>query len=383
VVPSNIFHYRDGEAVVEPNIEITKFEDKIVNDPVNLLGAMTLDQSLPRRPAYGTEGTAVVLRANYFDLTLKNEAQMVYRYDVQIDESGGLSRKKIHRYLELLLEQVNSKGIYAATDYASILITNTKLELLNDQASFKIIIHDRLEAPFPAAVDGEDPERQAARKRRTRTLNIKYAMAYSLAELYSFVNAEQHGALYTANGDLIQAMNIIFGRAANLQSTIANVGQTFYPFTHTFGNHPNAESTNLGHGLVALRGYFSSVRPAPQRILVNLNVCSGAFYEPGVLRTLMVVFMQGKDPDNPFHLRELSKFIKGLKVVTKYTKETDSKGDEKVVHKVNSVLGLATVPKLGANCQDVTFSWVNEAGDPVTSNVEQYFKRSLSPSFLN
>jgi eukaryotic translation initiation factor 2C len=341
---------------------------------------MTLDQGLPRRPDYGTAGKPITLRANYFDLCLKDKSQLLYRYDIQIEPSEGVGRKKVRRCLQLLLHQAVFKGVSAASDYASMLITDSKLPLTIDGRSFKITVYHEFETPFPAAVAGETRERRDARQRRTHTLRIRYSTAYAVAELYSYVNAEQHGASLTTKDDLVQALNIVFKRAANLQPTVSNLGQNkFYPFSHQMGTHPNTESMDLGHGLLALRGYFSSVRLAPQRVLVNLNVSCGAFYQPGALHTLMDAFMQNRDRSNESCLRELSAFIKGLKVCTRYTKERDSNGVEKSVLRVKSILGLATLPRLGANCLDIMFPWKNDSGSSVSSTVKEYFKQSLFP----
>jgi eukaryotic translation initiation factor 2C len=380
IMPSDHSLYSEGYPVATPDQNITEFENATVNDPANIPGAMTLDQTLPRRPAYGTEGRAVTLHSNYFIMNLKNKNQLVHRYDVNVEPSVGLSLKKKRRYFELLLEQAVLKDEDVATDYSTILITNSKLQLTNNEMSFETVIHDKLEAVFPAAVSGENPERQAARKRRTRTLKIRHSNMYSIAELYSYVNSEHQSETYAAKGDLIQALNIIFCRAANSQSTITNVGQNkFYPFSDQLVTHSNTESMDLGDGLIALRGYFSSVRPASQRILVNLNVSNGAFYKPGPISTLMDAFMRTRNRNDTLSLRELSMFIKGLRVITQYNKKMDSNGVEKSVLKVESVLGLATSPRLGANCLDLTFLWKNSSGSLVTSNVEQYFKQSLRP----
>jgi len=346
------------------------------------MGALSLDQPLPRREAYGTEGRPVVLRTNYFNLTLRSKSQLVYRYDVQVEPSDGVSRKKVRRYMELLLEQAIFTGINAVTDYSTIVITDAKLKLLNDPSSFQITIHERPEEPFPAPTSEEAAERRTARTKRTRTLKIRYATPYSIDELFSFAGAQSQPTSYTAKGDVVQALNIILSGAANKQNYIANAGQNkFYPYEDVYGNHQNYERQSLRWGLLALRGYYSSVRVGPQRVLVNLNVSSGAFYEPGPINQLMDNFLQGKDKTNSRTLRELSAFIKGLKVVTRHVKEKNHQGEEVLVRKVRSVLGLATSPRIGANCQEIKFSWTNAAGVSAVTNVEQYFKQSMYLTF--
>jgi eukaryotic translation initiation factor 2C len=311
-------------------------------------------------------------------LILKKKNQLLYRYDVHIEPSEGLSKKKIRRYLELLLKQDIFKRVETATDYRSILIANANLNLTGNEATFRIVWYDEIEEPFPPATAGEAPELTAERRRRLRTLKVKYVNSLSIQELYTYVNAEQEG-IYSARGDLVQALNIIFGRAPNFDQTIANVGQNkFYPFTNGFKTVANVESVELTGGLVALRGYYSSVRLAPRRVLVNLNVLAGAFYKPGKLHELMEQFMAGKSTRDVRNLRELSAFIKGLKVFTTYFKEKNAEGVEHAPRKVKSVLGLVHDPHIGANCRQVEFRWTNKKGDKEQINVEQYFIRSKS-----
>ena len=48
---------------------------------------------------------------------------------------------------------------------------------------------------------------------------------------------------------------------------------------------------SLGAGLQAWRGFSSSVRPAHKSLMVNVNICTTAFYTPGNLAEQMVAFM--------------------------------------------------------------------------------------------
>jgi eukaryotic translation initiation factor 2C len=374
---SNIFFRREGQPIPQPNPEITKFEDATIKDPSNTFGSLTLEDALPRRPAYCTEGKAIVVRTNFYNVTLKNSNQVLYRYQVDIEPDAGLSRKKIRRYMELFLGQSLFSKTAAASDYGKTVYTNSKLDLgSSDRTTFKIVLHDRYEAPFPAATPNEDAGRQAARKRRERTLKIQLVNSYSVSELFKYVSASSFSGAYTAKEDVRQALNIVFARAPNFEANISSMGQNkFFPFNHTFGNHANFESMDLGAGLLALRGYYSSVRLGPQRVLLNLNVASAAFYEPGPLHQLMNKFVGRKDKTNRRVLQDLSSFIKGLKVLTKYTTEKDASGKTINVQKVKSVYGLA--PSLGENSQTHRFEWEKTPGKKVTTTVEQFFQQSM------
>lgn len=319
-----------------------------------------------------------MLRTNFFNITLKNSNQILYRYQVDIEPDAGLSRKKIHRYVEMFLAHELFAKKTAASDYGKTIYTNSKLDLgPTDRATFKIVLHDRYESPFPAATGNEDPGRLAARKRRERTLKIQLITSYAVAELFKYVSNSSGSGAYGPKEDVRQALKIVFSRAPNLENNISSMGQNrYFPFTHAFGNHANVESKDLGAGLVALRGYYSSVRLGAQRVMLNLNVASAAFYEPGPLHILITKFVGQKDPSNRRVLQDLSAFIKGLKVLTKYTTETVASGKTVNVQKVKSVFGLAATPQLGATSQQHKFEWEKTPGKKVSTTVEQFFKQS-------
>jgi eukaryotic translation initiation factor 2C len=107
---------------------------------------------------------------------------------------------------------------------------------------------------------------------------------------------------------------------------------------------------SLGGGLEAWRGFYSSVRPAFNQLMVNVNVCATAFYSEGNLAEAMNVFERAS-----FGAR-MSAFVQRLRV------RTDHLGHQK------------TVKRLGRlNAKQHKFE-AQELGGMVT--VEEYFRRS-------
>ncbi|KAE9975115.1 hypothetical protein BLS_002750 [Venturia inaequalis] len=369
--------YKEGQPVATPDASITKFEDAVIKDPTNAFGSLTMEDGLPRRPAYGAEGKAIILRTNYFGITLQNTKQVLYRYQLDIEPDAGLSRKKIRRYMELFLAHQLFAKTTAASDYGKTIYTNEKLDLgPTDRATFKIVLYDRYENPFPAASANEEAGRQAARSRRERTLKIQLITSYAVNELFKYVSSSSGGGAYGPKEDVRQALNIVFSRAPNVEDNISSMGQNkYFPFTHQFGSHPNVDSLDMGAGLLALRGYYSSVRLGPQRVLLNLNVAAAAFYEPGPLHLLINKFIGRKDLSNRRNQQDLSSFIKGLKVLTRYNTEKDASGKTVAVIKVKSVFGLA---HMGATSQQHRFEWENAAGKKVTTTVQEFFKQKYN-----
>jgi hypothetical protein len=94
-----------------------------------------------------------------------------------------------------------------------------------------------------------------------------------------------------------------------LQQQSANTGvrvgknRYFFPFS----DMPKIE---LGLGVEAWKGFFTSVRPTYKQLMVNVNVCMTAFYMPGNLAEAIVAFQRSSLGAMP------RRFSQGIKVTT-------------------------------------------------------------------
>ena len=114
---------------------------------------------------------------------------------------------------------------------------------------------------------------------------------------------------------------------------------------------------DLGLGVEAWKGFFTSVRPAYKQLMVNVNVCMTAFYCPGNLADALLAFQRTSMGTMP------AKFAQGIKVTTSHL-------GYKMKKPLKKVMGTPA---------NNTFFECEELGGRVS--VEQYFKRSKS-SFL-
>ena len=85
------------------------------------------------------------------------------------------------------------------------------------------------------------------------------------------------------------------------------------------------ETLSIGGGVALWRGYFQSVRPAINKLLINIDISTGAMYEPGDFISLALDFLgKSRQPNALSHTlppRErmrLQKFVSGMKVTTPY-----------------------------------------------------------------
>jgi len=141
---------------------------------------------------------------------------------------------------------------------------------------------------------------------------------------------------------VISALNIILA-AHPLRSGI-KLGQDRYFFRSA------ATPQHLGGGLEAWKGFYSSVRPAHRQLMVNVNVCTTAFYTPGNLAVRMKEFEASS-----FDAR-MEAFCRGVRVKTTHLQ----------YRKTVKCLARQTARQYAFQC--------DELGGRVT--VEQYFLRS-------
>lgn len=96
----------------------------------------------------------------------------------------------------------------------------------------------------------------------------------SVTEVLSFLpsppshTVSQSGSMAEA----ISAMNVAVTQTPNASSTVVSGSRNcnFFPLDH--------DSENLDNGLIAIRGYYSSVCGCLARTPVNVNVCTSTFY---------------------------------------------------------------------------------------------------------
>ncbi|KAI9821501.1 MAG: hypothetical protein M1832_003349 [Thelocarpon impressellum] len=343
--------FRPDEKDSAPSSEVTERENKLLPASQKALPRKTLSNTnLPPRPGYGVRGTAIVLRTNYFHL-LPDPKQTLYRYQVAIEPEEKVVRKR-RRILALLIQDAPFATPLGAvaTDYASTLVSSIKLDLGPDERTVASIVYRD---------EGESEPRPGA---KVYTIKVQYSRAMPLSELLSYVSSADTGLPDDGKEELVQALNIVMSKTPNTTPGTVVVARNKH-----FPAGPSAVAFDLRGGLIALRGYFASVRTATLRVLININVCTAAFYRPGPLLNLMRDFReQCKGPLIP----ALEAFLRRVRVETTYLK--DKKGLP--AKKIKTISGLARPPHAprGADSIQATFQ-CDELGGRI--NVKDFFAK--------
>ncbi|EXJ58677.1 hypothetical protein A1O7_06105 [Cladophialophora yegresii CBS 114405] len=193
-----------------------------------------------------------------------------YGLDILPDQAGRRpAGKKARRIVELLLEEhFVQHHPRIATDFKSNLITSAELDI--DQGGYTIVYRTE---------DEDDPQPNARRYR----VRLARTASLTVSELLDELTSTRAGTLLGSKEEIIQALNIVVGQHPKAASQVASIGSN----RHYALNAAASDKMSLGAGLAAIRGFFISVRAATGRLLVNVQVKHGAFYEEGPLERIM------------------------------------------------------------------------------------------------
>ncbi|OAG10813.1 eukaryotic translation initiation factor 2C 2 [Paraphaeosphaeria sporulosa] len=338
-----------GGGPVPQNPKIAQVEDALLPAAKKTLDLSTLklSEDYPTRPGFGTRGAKVLLTANYVELIPPSNL-VLHQYAIHTSpEAAGRKHKRI---VQLLLEsaEVSPYKGNVATDFKSTLISKTKISDSN-QINVDIVYRS----------DGEDEPGTGASTYKVRLLWVK---SLSIGQLTDYLNSTNLSNAVENKHEFIQALNIFLNHYAKSANNLASIGSS-----KTFSLSQNIARADLGSGLEVIRGFFSSVRTATCRVLVNVNVSHGAFYKTGPLTGLMGSY-------GTRSTASLEKFLKLVRVQTNHLPEKKNKAGQ-VIPRIKTIFGLARKddghglphrPKVlshGAGAKDVQF-WLEGDGGP-------------------
>ncbi|KAK7034495.1 hypothetical protein VNI00_012342 [Paramarasmius palmivorus] len=299
-------------------------EDALV---ASLRGLTLQGDEIPLRPGFGTLGRPITLRTNFFPVRIPKGP--IYEYDIAITPVAGTANRRVKRRIFQLAEQTN--------DWAAAGLRGT---VAHDHSA-KLVSAKKLKQPLiirvPWSEEGEPPNG------KEYVLAIKFVQNIDTSALSQYIRGQPQYKDYDIM-PILSALNLVL--AAHPTSSHGGgvmVGRNRFFF-------PNAmPPSDLGGGLQAFRGFYSSVRPTHNQLMVNVNVCTTAFYTPGNLMHSLNAFMDASFSARP------NAFVKGVRVKTTH-------------------LGYKKTIKGISNYTARTYKFpCEELGGEVT--VEEYFRR--------
>lgn len=308
---------------------------------------LSLGSDAPFRPGYCTRGGEVVLWTNYFEALPRPDVSL-FRYHLEISPEVQ-NRRLRARIIKLLLEDspVRNLAPGIVSDYQANIISTKALTA--DQRTTTIRDRDEDNGSAPSTA-------------RQYRLRLQETGSFVIADLIDYLTSSNASAVLSEKAEILQALNIILNslpKTKDPRSTLSTRSNV-----HFSVSGPRAERFNLGAGLEAWRGYFTSVRTGASRLLVNVQIKHAAMYKAVRLDELMNEFIQqnGKEPF------KLNQFLSRVVVDRLHLKSSHGRRTvrPKTIH------GLATpydgrglpkppkVPSLGATAKQVSFY----VGDP-------------------
>ncbi|KAL8793144.1 MAG: hypothetical protein Q9195_004256 [Heterodermia aff. obscurata] len=237
------------------------------------------NQNLPRRPKYGS-GPSIKLRTNFFNVQLNSNTE-IFRYVVSIGNLNDKQKGKRRRLIELLLEDPSFRAAQSssplATDFAGLLVTTARLRLAERTSEGRQFKEFRIRYKHEGQATAREDDAQYQ-------VRIELAGSTSWKALMEYLNSP----LSVTNFDketTITAINTILRQHPISSSNVFSGAKStkFYPLT-------GGEEANIDPGLIALKGYYASARTSIGRLLVNVNVCTSAFFRDGRVDLLMYLF---------------------------------------------------------------------------------------------
>ncbi|KAI6123475.1 Piwi-domain-containing protein [Pisolithus croceorrhizus] len=298
---------------------------------VQVLKKLPYKPERPHRPGFGTLGTPITVRANFF--AVKFEKQFIYDYAVEISPDKFLKKKRARLFT--LLEQSEHPQWRELAPY---------------------IAHDgsaKLSLEVPIVFREEDETRSSPSEDTYKfTFELKHKL--DIQQLNSFLNGETSHRDYDFSL-VVAAYNLVLQSHAAHNGVRVKSGRDGGGSRYFFSPSPGERFDLSSPGVVAWKGFFMSARPVYKQLMVNIGVCMTPFYESGSLADAILQFQgrsQGAVPQ---------RFAQRLKVTTAHLGYKSTK----VLHKIT-----------GKSARDTFFS-CDEFKNPKMS-VEDYFKRKYN-----
>lgn len=351
-----------GGSSPQPDAAVTNLEDRLIKGQVSsadglasqmakadIRGAALQARStdvFPLRPAFGTNGQAVTLWANYFNVNLK--PTVLYKYTFEFAQVGTESSsdtpskpskpqskevkgRKLYFAVRELLSTLKAadKSLVLATEFKSQLVSLQKLKLAENPVRFRL------------------PVESSADKWDVIDATIHGPTEAPLDALLKYVATMNEGpdeGIFPKHPDVIDALNVVLGHGPRSKlHDISAVGSArFFPFGS------DEASTNLFqdfHQLIAARGFFQSARLGTGRLLLNANVSHGVFRAAGKLADLFDRF--GIQPTQAFNnqaVRKVKAFAKFMPKTRVWADIILSTGEQ--VRRTKSIHGIVSQSEL-------------------------------------
>lgn len=261
------------------------------------------------RPNFGS-GQKIWILTNHFAVSLPKINLHTYTLQGIPQTMKGGNKQRLVRELLATWPLFNSQRGHWATDHASLVVASCELSTAAGGAMLQ-----------PGeSVDGPQIQYSTADSRNSHQLHI--TLRYNGILDFSPYNSFMEGKDPNINlAQLTQVLNVIMAKHANTpdhngHKDLLEVGTNRFFY--------KAGWTSLTAGLVAYRGYFSSVRPGMSQVLLNVNKLTTAFFKPAFLHEFIRDWFNigAARTLHDHEIRELNRILRGVKVRIVYDRSS-------------------------------------------------------------
>ncbi|KAF9207103.1 eukaryotic translation initiation factor 2C, 2 [Haplosporangium sp. Z 27] len=246
-----------------------------------------------KRPSVGKAGRQIQVRSNFFEITqLPNIT--IHHYDMSVtpDVPPLLNRKIFDQFITLYRES-DLEGTRPVFDGRKNMFSPKKFPF--ESRTFEVIL------------PGDVNNRRAASDTPSFKIKIKKAATINLEELHRFLQGKS--SLTNNCLTAIMSLDVLIRHKPSMAHV--TIGRAFYT--------PTAKQPLAGP-LDAWRGYYQSVRPTSDKMMINIDITATAFFQSGPLIEMVVKILGVRTSDDlrrtapPLNWMRVEKTIKGLRI---------------------------------------------------------------------
>ncbi|KAG8714786.1 hypothetical protein FRC09_017242 [Ceratobasidium sp. 395] len=274
-----------GSATIDPR-PTNRTDDDLIASFQNL----TVEESdLPRRPDFGKAGQEIKLRTNYFPVEYGNAT--IYDYEIIIQPQTTVVGRIIKRLLRLFMTSPEFAPYAASASHDGMtrLVSLRRIPVTGAAQVFSLVVTFLENGPNEIAIDF--------------LISLKLTVEHATSEMTKYLGGATGYGSFNPQ-PMLSAFNILLAKYPSQHGVMVGRNKWFFPAP--------GQASPLGTGLEAYRGYYSSVRPSFQQLMVNVNVATTAFYCTGNLADLFLRFGQQR-------AREISAFVRNLRIEMGHT----------------------------------------------------------------
>lgn len=321
--------------------------------PWKALPEPPIDPKPPQRTSLGKIGRPIILKTNFFPVTIKNPNKDLVHYDIAIKEGDkgevALPKKKRMRIFEAVKTTYPHvfKGFAVAFDQEKNAYSVDTIPQLA-KAGGQI---------YPVEVDEESG--------RTTKFQVKITKVNqaNVKELVQAIKVVQQGQRREMPSTIFQMLEVLFRHTPSTR--FEKVGRcSFFPQHGEFG-----DSYDIGGGKQGVVGFFGSLRPAVWKdgsVLLNVDVVHTAFYKEQMVLDFLKETLNFRENDfyQPFEPQKRKRILRELKMLK-----------IQVTHApVQRTYKISDIGAVG--CDRQTFPITDETTKKTTQcTVQNYFKQ--------